>query len=343
MTDHLAALLAAATPEQLRLLRLQAIFMPEGSRLRDALYKSNANPRFVHYTRGEAALEIIGKKRLWLRNTTAMVDYREIYHGYSLLRSWLAVAGNLDKFIAVFDSIHPGAAREAIDSFSRFWASTDIGVQTQTYISSISEHDSSEDELGRLSMWRAFGADAATRVALVFCVPAFSVAVAFLQCIFSPVAYLNEPSAHAIFTEVIVNAESERDFLRTISYDEVRNLIFFSFVVASTCVKHEGFKEEREWRIVYLPGYYPQMNPPRIESEVVSLSGVPQIVYKFPLDASVAPEIAAIDVAAMFDRLIIGPSRYPWVMYEAFKRTLEQAGVSDPGAKIITSSIPIRS
>jgi hypothetical protein len=343
MTDHLAAFHAAATPEQLRGLRLEAIFMPEGRRLRDALYKSNPNPRFVHYTRAEAALEIIRKKRLWLRNTTAMIDYREIHHGYSLLRGWFDVAGNLDKFIAVFDSIHPGAAREAIKSFNRFWTSSEIGIQTQTYISSISEHDSSEDEHGRLSMWRAFGVDAAARVALVFSVPPFSGAVAFLQCIFSPVAYLNEPSAHSIFMEVIVNAESERDFLRTISYEDVRNLIFFSFVVASTCVKHEGFKEEREWRIVYLPGYYPPIKPPRIESEVVSLSGVPQIVYKFPLDASVAPEIAAIDIAAMFDRLIIGPSRYPWVMYEAFKRTLEEARVSDPGAKIITSSIPIRS
>jgi Protein of unknown function (DUF2971) len=209
--------------------------------------------------------------------------------------------------------------------------------------SSISEHDATEDEHGRLSMWRAFGADATARVALVIQVPPFSGAVEFLQCIFSPVAYLNKNSAHAIFAEVLANAEKERDFLRIVSYEQVRNLIFFSFVIASTCVKHEGFKEEREWRIVYLPGYYPPPNPPRIESEVVSLSGVPQIVFKFPLDASVAPEIATIDVAAMFERLIIGPTRYPWVMYEAFRRALEQAGVSDPGAKIITSSIPIRS
>jgi hypothetical protein len=119
-------------------------------------------------------------------------------------------------------------------------------------------------------------------------------------------------------------------------------LFFFSFVIASTCVKHEGFKEEREWRIVYLPGYYPPLNPPRIDSEIVALSGVPQTVFKFPLDASVAPEIAEIDIAAIFDRLIIGPSRYPWVMYEAFRKTLERAGVADAGSRIITSLIPIR-
>jgi hypothetical protein len=37
----------------------------------------------------------------------------------------------------------------------------------------------------------------------------------------------------------------------------------------------------------------------------VTIGGVPQPVYKFPLDASVAPEIASLGVAKIFDRLII--------------------------------------
>jgi hypothetical protein len=205
----LATHLATATPAQRRGARLESIFMPEGRRLREAFYLSEPNPRFVHYTRAEAALEIIRKKRLWLRNTTAMVDYREIQHGFALLQSWFAVAANLNKFTAVFDLIHPGVALDAINSFNRFWTHTDIGVQTQTYISSISEHDVTEDEHGRLSMWRAFGAEAAARVALVFRVPVFSGAADFLQCIFSPVAYLNEARAHAIISEVLVNAETD--------------------------------------------------------------------------------------------------------------------------------------
>lgn len=334
---------AAATPAQLRALHLESIFMPEARRQRAAFYKSNSNPRFVHYTSAGAAFDIIRKKRLWLRNTTAMVDYREIHHGFSLLQSWFAIKDNLDKFTGVFDTIQAGAAGEAINSFNRFWQSNDIGVRTQTYIASVSEHDASEDEHGRLSMWRAFGAEATARVAFVFRVPILSGAADYLQCIFSPVAYLNESRGHAILNEVLANAENERSFLSTVSYDEIRNLIFFSFVAASTCVKHEGFKEEREWRIVYLPGYYPTLNPPRIESDVVCLSGVPQIIYKFPFDASVATETADIDLVNIFDRLIMGPSQYTWVMYEAFKKILEQAGVNDVGSRIITSGIPIRS
>ena len=103
MTDDLTAALQTATPAQLRALRLESIFMPEGRRLREAFYRSNSNPRFVHYTRAEAALEIIRKKRLWLRNTTAMIDYREVHHGFALLQSWFVVEENLNRFVAVFE------------------------------------------------------------------------------------------------------------------------------------------------------------------------------------------------------------------------------------------------
>jgi hypothetical protein len=167
----LPAALAAATPEQLRGIHLEAIFMPEGRRRRNALYSTSQPPRFVHYTRAEAALGIIDTKRLWLRNTKAMIDYQEVLYGHSLLTTWFNAGNNRESFIQVFDEIHPGAALTAINSFDDTWNRHDIGAQTQTYIGSVSEHDASEDEHGRLSMWRAFGADAPARVALVLQVP----------------------------------------------------------------------------------------------------------------------------------------------------------------------------
>jgi hypothetical protein len=52
--------------------------------------------------------------------------------------------------------------------------------------------------------------------------------------------------------------------------------------------------------------------------------------------------LAELDIAAMFDRLIIGLSPYPQAMYEAFKIALSTAGVVDAGSKIVASLIPIR-
>jgi len=41
-------------------------------------------PLSVHYTSAEAALSIIGDKRVWIRNTTCMSDFREVEHRFDI-------------------------------------------------------------------------------------------------------------------------------------------------------------------------------------------------------------------------------------------------------------------
>ena len=68
---------------------------------------------------------------------------------------------------------------------------------------------------------------------------------------------------------------------------------------------------------------------------------MPQRVYRLPVDASASTALADLDLARIFDRVIIGPSPYPWVMYEAFVDALTKAGLADPSVQV--SGIPIRS
>jgi hypothetical protein len=81
-----------------------------------------------------------------------------------------------------------------------------------------------------------------------------------------------------------------------------------------------------------------------MESSTEVLVGVPQIVYKVPLDATVSPALAGLEFSRVFDRLIIGPSQYPLPMYEAFAAALAKAGVpQEPGRqRLFISGIPIR-
>jgi hypothetical protein len=111
-------------------------------------------------------------------------------------------------------------------------------------------------------------------------------------------------------------------------------------VVGVTCLKHEGFKEEREWRAIYSPK---QRSSLFMKSSTKVVGGVPQVVYEIPIDATAAPVAADLDIAAMFDRLIIGPSPYPLAMSEAYKKVLSDSGVADVESKIYASLIPIRS
>jgi hypothetical protein len=331
------------SPEQMEFpIKLEGIFMPQARKRRDAFYGRQASgtvtvpARFVHYTSAEAALHIINSKRVWMRNATCMSDYREVQHGFSILKRFFADESNTAAFTAALDTCVPGAARDAIALFDRWWND----IQFHTYIASISEHDPKEDVHGRLSMWRAFGSNA-TRVAIVFNLPWDSGGAAALNVLFSPVAYLTESEAHAMIYEVVANIKAHSEFLRSIEPQTVTNFVFNMLVIGVTCLKHEGFREEREWRAIYSPHRLPST---LMEAGTEVIAGVPQLLYKAPLDATVSSALAGLEFSRIFDRLIIGPSQHPWPMVEAFTEALQKAGVPQDPAKqrLFISGIPIR-
>ena len=160
-----------------------------------------------------------------------------------------------------------------------------------------------------------------------------------LRLIFSPVAYLSEPSAHGVLDEVIENVRANREFLCTVERQLFLANVFIMLLAGVVCIKHEGFEEEREWRAVYAPKRWPS---PLIESSTEVVRGVPQIVHKIPLDAAAYDLLADLDLSRILDRIIVGPSPYPWPIYEAFVSELRKLGLSDAENRVFVSDIPIR-
>jgi len=318
---------------------LEGIFTPFFRHRRQYRFPSDEvkSSRFIHYTSAEAALNIIKEKRLWLRSTACMDDYREVQHGFSILHNYFSNENKSRSFIHAVDQVAPGAAQEAISRFNT-WHGSGI-VQFQTFIASISEHCDDEDRHGRLSMWRAFGKTTA-RVGLVLNIPARSEGARAMNVTFSPVSYCGDDDADRMITEVIHNISTNTDFLMSLDRKEIVRWISTMLLINVTCVKHEGFKEEREWRVVYCPQLYQST---LITSSTQVLTGVPQIVYKLPIDKTVDPVLEDMDISRLFDRLIIGPSPYPVTMLDAFDQALTDAGVGDARRKIVISYIPIRS
>ena len=323
------------TEENRNAMRLESIFMPHARKQRDKAHENPDKPtRFVHYTSAELALGIIKSKRIWMRNTNCMTDYREVQHGFDSLQSFFSDETKRNAFTDALEACAPGSAQEAINLFNSWLPD----IRLNTYIASLSEHDDSEDLHGRLSMWRAFGSSVA-RVAIVLKIPAFSGGAAALNIIFSPVAYLNEREVRGVLDSVTNNIRSNSDYLRSISRATLINYIFLMLVAGVACLKHEGFREEREWRAVYSPN---RSKSSLMESSTEIIGGVPQIVHKAPLDATVSKILSELDLASMFDRLIIGPSPYPWVMHTAFVQALTAAGIPNAHERVLASGIPIR-
>jgi hypothetical protein len=332
------------TPEEIRKfhdegIRAMSITMPQALKQMLATYQATpgqTHARFVHYTTAEAALNIIRTKQFWLRNTNCMADYSEVQHGFNIYDRYFLDAAKKKAFVDAFDACSPGAANDAFTAFGNWWQD----LRMNTYIACLSEHRDSEDVHGRLSMWRAFGGTA-TRVGIVFRFPYVSMSAVSLGLNFSPVAYLSETDTHGVINRVIANVsvQENRDYLRALPREGLIQLIFQMFVSGIVCLKHEGFHEELEWRAIYTPNRWPS---PHMESSTEVVAGVPQVVYKVPLNGAVSPQLADLDFAQVFDRLIVGPTPYPWPIYGAFVEALKTTGVPKPEERVFVSNIPIR-
>jgi len=329
---------AAVTPEILEQgIRLAEIMMPHAMRQTRAFFQRESGQthgRLVHYTSAEAALNIIRTKRFWMRNTNCMSDYREVQHGVDILNAFFNDPAKKKSFVEALDGCVPDVAFEAFSVFNNWWSD----IRLRSYIACLSEHQDNEDRNGRLSMWRAFGGTA-TRIAIVLKVPYLSLSILALSVTFSPVAYLSQPAVHEVMEEIIANISANREYLRGLGRDSLVQLVFRTLLSSVVCLKHEGFHEEKEWRAIHTPHMWSSR---LMESSTEIVGGVPQIVYKVPLDAKVSDEIADLDFTEIVDRLIIGPTSYPWPIYEALVGELTKAGVADASERVLISEIPIR-
>jgi hypothetical protein len=311
--------------------QLQAIFMPHAAARLAEIRK--CGKRFVHYSSAENILNILLSQSLWMRNARCMADFSEIELGYLMLVRIFAKPEFLKAFQESCNAIYPNLAEEALALFNQRW--TDI--RFNTFIASISEHEDSEDQYGRLSMWRAFS-NSSGRAAMVIRLPPENAARG-LPLIFSPVGYFGDAEVEAQLATVITNMEASREYLNTVPKETLRNFLFLMLVGASVSIKHRGFQEEKEWRVIYLTGTF---QSPRIEQDLKVIGGIPQVIFKIPLKEDPANQIEGLGIPALVDKIIIGPTVYPAPMFTAFAIALGAAGVPEPGSRIVISDIPIR-
>lgn len=314
--------------------RLNEIFFPHFWEKRVSLKESDR--KLVHYTSAENALRIITDKSIMLRSTVCMNDHSEVQHGHRLVQKcFLDSDGTLHRqFLTAFDEISPGVASEAFDLYDQHFNNNVF----RTYVACLSEHYRDEDVTGRLSMWRAYN-QGTTGVAIVLDKsPLFSNA-AFVGFFASPVAYLKDHEVQRYLNRVIQSANEQREFLRQLPRETIRRSIFTLLMFSAICIKHHGFEEEREWRVIYLPGLFPSEN---LKQSSVTIGGIPQITFKLPLADIPEKSLVGIEIPQFVDSIIIGPTRFPYPIFEVLADALTKAGVAEPGNRIRTSNIPLR-
>jgi hypothetical protein len=287
---------------------------------------------FVHYTNAEAALSMLQAEEVWMRKSRLMNDFMEIDHGWDCLST--AYSSEIGRgFRDSLDSLFPNITSEIQNEFD-LWLPD---LRDNTYIMSISEHDETENSLGRLSMWRAYGP--VSGVAIVFNPRALIEPSDALSAWTYPVMYDSPRSFADEFQRISSLAQTHASTIAQISRETVKQAITDYFRLVVLTRKHPGFAEEREWRIVHSPNYDPS---DRLLREVKSIRGSPQLIYKIPLKD--VPEEGLIGAAlpTLVRRVISGPAYDAPAIREAFISLLRDKGVDDVATKVICSTIPLR-
>jgi hypothetical protein len=315
------------TPDQERLWN---IFHPYAA-AKEAIARFQGT-RFVHYTSAAAAMSILKNKEIWMRKSTCMNDSSEVRHGLECLAKAYNHSAAGQRLKSILDSTFTGLRAEieqGFNSFSRF-------ILLDTYLTCVSEHRNEEDILGRLSMWRAYGVT--TGVAFVMNNAPFLAPNEVLKAYASAVAYCDDNKFAEEFGNVVNNIETEIDFLKQQDRQLIKGYLFRMFAFAAISTKHPGFAEEIEWRILHCPWWEKSVH---LQKSIELIHGVPQPVYKIPLK-DIPDEVVGIEIPALLDRIIIGPTRDPQPVWEAFKDLLAAAGVEQPHKKVFISEIPLR-
>ncbi|MDF1599640.1 DUF2971 domain-containing protein [Mesorhizobium sp. YIM 152430] len=315
--------------------RFRAIFMPRATKKLIAVM-TNPKIRFVHYTTADSFTKMLSSGSIWMRNARGMNDLSEVANGHVRIRTALYSDGRIDRLRAALNAIHPGLTPSdeilsLVDGHAR-------SMLHDTYITCVSEHDPREDLIGRLSMWRAYS-QGSVGVGVVLNTEAFKSETDVLGVYSSPVSYLTDAEIAADIEQIITNIDSERQWLATQDPQLIVNWGFSMFLFGLTCLKHPGFAEELEWRIIHNSTLHQSTE---VKPEIVTLNGIPQRIYKIPLKDYPERGFVGASPNRLIERVIIGPSNYGPIVRQALIDSMAAAGVHSPENRIINSDIPLR-
>lgn len=297
----------------------------------DSLVQSDK--KLAHYTSSENALNIINKQTMWLRSAAVMNDHSEIEHGRGILEAAMGPQLIDERFSHVLDHAHSGLAARVKERALKHPGQ----ARHRIFMASLSETETTE-RLGRLSMWRAYGGKT-SGTALIFNRDVFEGALQPFAAVACPVLYGGVDQFKPELEAVIEKLELNPDLLSNVSAEIALNTVSWALDFAILSIKHLGFEEEREWRVIHRPFEYSSAH---VLEKVTSVTGTPQLVYQMPLVNEPGLNMPELSLDRLLHRVVIGPSLYPETTWRALVEALRNNEVQEPERRVVLSDIPFR-
>ncbi|WP_182417124.1 DUF2971 domain-containing protein [Bartonella sp. HY038] len=311
----------------------RAIFASDLEKSSDIL-RSDPHIKFAYYTNTETLFSIITNKSMWMRNIKLMNDASEFSYANQALVDAIRNPLIMEKLEKICQKINDRSGNPI--PVWRFLAimedQNNRYAIKSTFITCFTEHK--EGDLGRLSMWRAYG-KGSYGVAIVFKGHSSQLRRPPLF----KVEYLEIDFAFKYLNNLLEEILSEWDLLEEIYLKEspriLENFIgdfFHALFFKSFLVKHPGFHEENEWRLVNLSLQ---------NKKTIVKNGVPQIILDQPLNYLFPSQVAG-NLESSLDHIIIGPCDNPAIAKEAILAKANECGLKLDDNQIRISGIPLR-
>lgn len=293
-----------------------------------------ADLKLAHYTSASVAIQIIDNKEIWLNNVGNMNDYQEIVTGKNLLAKTFNETEEGKRLKVILNQISDKLAEELIVRYNHTFNTLD-----KTYAFCLTEHKKEDDKYGRLSMWRAYAPK--NGVALVLNLEPFIKDCRKTTAFTIPMFYYDEAEFQNEFKKFVDLIQNNIEEFKRLPEDTVLEFFYRKFLVSVLSLKHKGFQEEQEWRILY--NNYIYVTDEIVKEDIKDIRGVPKIIKILNFN-NLNDEYSGYSTKLndILHKIIIGPSDNPVQLQEIFIKKLTDNGVVDAENKVVISEIPLR-
>ncbi|MBF4987975.1 DUF2971 domain-containing protein [Methylophilus sp. 14] len=163
-----------------------------------------------------------------------------------------------------------------------------------------------------------------------------------VACAFSSVAYLSDQHLKEEIANLATSITKNLDLIKTVEIKNIGHMLFDILRLTALCNKHQGFQEEKEWRLIMNPSILPEKkrhNTEHIAFDIETINGTPQKILKLKFSSMNWGNKQFKD---MIKKVIIGPCEHPWITYESFVLLLRDLDVEHPEKIVQISEIPLR-
>lgn len=294
-----------------------------------------SRPLLAHYTSLAVLEKILEDEEIWFSNPLLMNDVEEVVFG---IREGSNLVLQSDEIrMACLSIERHKTLRDAFQSYLNKFTSDHV---LDTYVLCLAEHDQ-DDKDGALSMWRGYGSNG-NGAAIVFATDKIGV-VPESALLISKVQYASSSDRVkwlrrivAAFVSILQNQCIEDDKLHFAAFALFEGIKLFALTT-----KHIGFKEEREWRVIYLKSRdHKEVFAPMFKHSIGPRGIEPKL--KLPIVPIYEHSDQQLSLINIIDKILLGPCVGSPLAYLAISRMLDSFGKSDLKHRVFASTIPFR-